>query len=222
MPRLPTPLRIVPQVSEADTAELPVQLPAPDETPETSRNVPVPRLQRAPMTRQHASTAIVFLCREVRARIRYWRDLDGGMINGLLSAKPPSVMEQAEYARAKTWVPDGHDGLVSERAGVIYHATLGRFGVAAGDAWSAVHARPFRWSVAFTIVYAVTAILLWAAGQRTASISMAVSLPSAVLAGYLAIRASLHFWPTERILRDRAQRSAGNDAGPDDYDPDYE
>ena len=77
---------------------------------------------------------------------------EGGLIHGLLAAKPPSVEEQCKYAAERHWVPAGHDGGVAEKAGVIYHVLIGRPGVTVGNAISGVCARPLRFFLALLII----------------------------------------------------------------------
>ena len=73
---------------------------------------------------------------------------EGGLVNGLMNGKPPSFREQSEYAASRAWVPPGHEGGLAERAGVLYHAVIGKPGVALGNTISAVFARPLRLAIA--------------------------------------------------------------------------
>jgi len=85
-------------------------------------------------------------------RFREMSRTEDGMLHGLLNAKPPSVAEQCKYAQSRAWVPIGHDGGIAETAGTVYHAVIGRPGVALGNSIAALAARPLRFAIAVFLV----------------------------------------------------------------------
>lgn len=85
---------------------------------------------------------------------------EGGVVNGLLAGKPPSVNEEREYLRTRGWLPPGHEGGIADIAGQGFHKSLGIPGVAAGDAISAIHHRPFRYILAFAFFLALAALVV--------------------------------------------------------------
>src|SRR5580693_5844285 len=97
--------------------------------------------------------------RTARYRSKALSEREGGMVHGLLSAQPPSVRDQCEYAKSRAWVPPGHEGGMADRAGMIYHLLIGRPGVALGNTISGLCARPFRFAVALVIVVICSAVL---------------------------------------------------------------
>lgn len=97
--------------------------------------------------------------RTARYRSKALSEREGGMVHGLLSAQPPSVRGQCEYAKSRAWVPPGHEGGMADRAGMIYHLLIGRPGVALGNTISGLCARPFRFAAALLIVIVCMAVL---------------------------------------------------------------
>jgi hypothetical protein len=108
---------------------------------------------------EQARAAVQHGFRVAWLRARELQRREGGLVNGLMNAKPASVQEQCDYAKSRAWVPPGHDGGIAEKAGVIYHALIGRPGVAAGNAWSAVFARPLRLALALLIILVIILIV---------------------------------------------------------------
>ena len=96
--------------------------------------------------------------RVARRRGRDLAERDGGWVNGLLAAKPPSVAEQREYLRTRAWLPAGHEGGIADKAGTWYQRLIGVPGVALGNAVSATFARPFRLACALIVLGAVIAL----------------------------------------------------------------
>lgn len=131
-------------------------------------DAPVPATALAPLTgrrmsvREQSSAAVTHAFRTGWRRARDLARREGGLVHGLLSGKPPSVTEQCEYAKSRAWVPPGHDGGLAERSGAVYHALIGRPGVAAGNLIAAVCARPLRFFLAGLTVLAVV-ISVWLA-----------------------------------------------------------
>jgi hypothetical protein len=104
-----------------------------------------------------------------RSSRRRWLDTvrrQGGVVNWLMSTQPPSVLDQCEYAQSRAWVPAGHEGKFAEKEGVIFHATIGRGGVALGNAISAICSRQTSFWIAFfaflLLAVTVTALILFA------------------------------------------------------------
>ena len=90
-----------------------------------------------------------------RVALRRTKDLserEGGIVHGLINAKPPSVGEQHAYSASRAWVPPGHDNGIAEKAGVLYHLLIGRPGVALGNTISALAARPLRFFLAMLVI----------------------------------------------------------------------
>jgi hypothetical protein len=148
------PLRLVPRdpgnEEDAETPAAPVPAPVPETAALSMSGSRV-------SVRDQASAAVMHGFRTAWRRARDLARREGGLVNGLLAGKPSSVLEQCEYARSRAWVPPGHDGGLAERLGVIYHALIGRPGVAAGNLISAVTARPLRF---FLVLFTVGAVAL--------------------------------------------------------------
>jgi hypothetical protein len=89
--------------------------------------------------------------RVARMRFREARKRPGGLIHGLLAAKPRSVQEQCDYAKGRAWVPAGHDGGRVEGAGVVFHAVVGRPGTAIGNLISGITGSPLCFCLAVGI-----------------------------------------------------------------------
>lgn len=102
--------------------------------------------------RDAAREALFIAWRAALLRFREMSRAEGGMLHGLLNAKPPSVAEQCRYAQSRAWVPIGHDGGIAEMAGTVYHAVIGRPGVALGNSIAALAARPLRFAIAAFLV----------------------------------------------------------------------
>lgn len=142
--------------------------------------------------REQIQTSVVHAFRLARRRSRDLAAREGGMVAGLLSAKPPSIREQDEYAKSRNWVPPGHDGGTLEGMGVIYHALAGRPGVAIHDALSAMWSRPFRFCVTAGIAFTLGLIVLIALGQvmiaALACTALALAVGAWAAAGHLLMR----------------------------------
>jgi hypothetical protein len=150
-----------------------LHLPAP-ETPlaahtETEVNSVAAAQPAAPMAvKEAAAMPVLAQCVAVarhafRAARRHGGEMsrrEGGWVNALLSARPPSVHDQAGYLRTRAWLPPGHEGGVADKAGVWYQRLVGVPGVAFGNWISATAARPFRfaWTV---VIFAALIALIW-------------------------------------------------------------
>src|SRR5580693_9390510 len=114
-------------LSENETPSVPASSPA---SPGTAAPAAV-ALRGGEMTvLDQSRAAIAHAWRVARRHSKDLAEKEGGMVRGLLHAKPPSVWEQHTYAGSRAWVPPGHDNGIAEKAGVIYHVVLGRPGVA--------------------------------------------------------------------------------------------
>ena len=85
---------------------------------------------------------------------------EGGWVNAVLSAHPPSVHEQREYLRTRAWLPPGHEGGIADKAGTVYQRLIGVPGVAFGNWISATAARPFRFAWT-AVIFAALIALIW-------------------------------------------------------------
>jgi hypothetical protein len=154
--------------------EAPGPVPAP-ETPQAARPetqllepgtavqpaAPAPAVREAKMgTLLHCRIVLAHALRIARRHAKDLSQREGGWVNALLAAKPPSVNEQREYLRIRGWLPPGHEGGIADKGGTFYQRFIGIPGVTAGNAWSAVFARPFRLSVALAVLASVIA-LIW-------------------------------------------------------------
>jgi hypothetical protein len=142
-------LRAVRFAPEAEPEEHDAQpTPPPPEQPDAGAGQaggPVATLSGGQVTLlDQAGAAISHALRSARLRIGEMSEQDGGMIHGIVHGQPPSLKDQTRYLRGRGWVPPGHDGGWSERLGVLYHLLIGVPGVAAGNAFSALCARPLR------------------------------------------------------------------------------
>ena len=91
----------------------------------------------------HCRLVVTHHFRAARRKIKETAERDGGWVNGLLAAKPPSVNEQRDYVHHRGWLPPGHEGGVADVAGVGFHRAIGYEGVSLGNAVSGICARPF-------------------------------------------------------------------------------
>jgi hypothetical protein len=152
----------VPEGHGGDFTDATAEMPAVGTDPAPGNQPAARPLAGAPMTIREQTTAV--LACAFRASVARMRDLsrrEGGPLHALLSGKPPSVIEQCEYARSREWVPEGHNGGFADRLGVLYHVVLGRPGVAAGNTVSAIFARPLRLAlVVFTIGVVVLVVAI--------------------------------------------------------------
>jgi len=142
--------------------------------------------------RNQCVAAVAHSIRLARHRSRELAEREGGMVSGLLSSPPPSVADQNAYAKSRAWVPPGQDGGLAEGMGVIYHALVGRPGVAVGNAFSATHARPLRWCIALGVTLALAIIVLVLTGHVLAAVLAGVAAAVLALAwagaGFLLMR----------------------------------
>jgi hypothetical protein len=142
--------------------------PAPPQAPVTPEPqpeaVPAPQEEGDMGTLEQCVAIVRHAFRVARRRSKDLAEKEGGWVNGLLAAKPPSVNEQREYLRNRAWLPPGHEDGIADQAGRWYHRLVGVPGVAVGNAISATFARPFRLIAALTVLAAVIA-LVWVAVQ---------------------------------------------------------
>jgi hypothetical protein len=68
---------------------------------------------------------------------------EGGWIHFALRWQGPSVDDQRDYLRDRTWLEDGEAGGITDRAGEAYHVGIGIPAVAALNAAKAPASRPF-------------------------------------------------------------------------------
>jgi hypothetical protein len=148
-------LRIIKREDDPETA-------APDPGEETPR-APLVTLQGERMKpREQAVAALRFSVERARTGAGEVSRREGSVVHGLMNAKPPSVAEQREYAASRAWVPPGHAGGWAEKLGVLYHAVIGRPGVALGNTISALAARPLRFAIAAFLLGALALIVfIW-------------------------------------------------------------
>jgi hypothetical protein len=132
--------------------------------------------------REQWQTTVVHLFRVARRRARDLAEREGGLVASLLAARPPSVREQAEYARARNWTPPGHDGGVFEGMGVIYHWLVAVPGVAYHNARSATASRPFRRCVETGVAVITAVCVLILTGHHVAAILTGVGTALVVAA----------------------------------------
>jgi len=118
----------------------------------------------------HYRAALAHAFRAARHRARALAERDGSLPAGLVNGKPPSLAEQHEYAKARHWVPAGHDGGLLEGMGVVYHAVVGRPGVAAFNAAAAIVSRPLRFVIAAGLALVTACAALAAAGEAGAAV----------------------------------------------------
>ena len=154
-------LRLRPEAYVPDGEDVPddAQSEPEEVTPEPAASRGAVTLRGGKLTTREQSAAALRLA--VHVAMARWRELarrEGGMVSGLLAAKPPSVTEECGYATDRSWVPAGHDGGWAERLGVLYHALIGRPGVAAGNTVSALCARPLRFFIAVAVLGALALI----------------------------------------------------------------
>lgn len=155
-------LHVLRSILRGEDAPEPDGEPGAAEEPVTApETAPAPGVaQVATMTWQDQSRAVAgHTWRTARRRAAALSEREGGMVHGLLSAQPPSVRDQCEYAKSRAWVPSGHEGGMADRAGMIYHLLIGRPGVALGNTISALCARPFRFAIALVIFIVCAAVL---------------------------------------------------------------
>ena len=155
MIRLPRPLSLVPRDSTAEEGEVPAT-PGP-----AAPAALVPLSGRRMSVREQSAAAVTHAFRTGWRRARDLARREGGLVHGLLAARPPSVLEHFQYGTSRAWVPPGHDGGLAERLGVLYNRTIGAALVLAGEVLIGTGHKPLRFFLAlFTILAAVTAIWL--------------------------------------------------------------
>ena len=160
----PLPLRLLRRDDDGDLEpqEAPVPVPVSAQVAEISTG-PLVTLQGGQMAwHEDARAAISHGFAVARLRARTLSKREGGVVNGLLNAKPPSVAEQCQYAQSRAWVPPGHDGGFAEKAGVIYHVLIGRPGVALGDLIAGITSRPLRFALAVLTILVIV-LVAWLA-----------------------------------------------------------
>ena len=139
-----------------------------DHEPETAPDpepavLPVLRGTQVSLGDQAKAAAAVALA-SARRHVAEMSRREGGVVNGLLNAKPPSVQEQCDYAKSRAWVPAAHDGGIAETLGVAYHALIGRPGVALGNLIAGISARPLRFLIAaFLVAVIAVTFVIWLA-----------------------------------------------------------
>lgn len=196
---LPLPLRIGHWSADDDeqgTDQIPaVQAPA-DGKPEPGGSLIM--LQGGQMTSaEQVREAIAHAIRVALLRFREARKHPGGLIHGLLAAKPRSVLEQCEYAQGRAWVPAGKDGGLSEGLGVVFHAVIGRPGTAIGNIISGLCGSPLRSCAAAAISSVLTLSVLTL---------LHLFLVAAVIAGMEALAVTAWFGAAEVWVRVNALR----------------
>jgi hypothetical protein len=155
------PLRRAPVPEPAQVPGEPPQA-APQEivpVPEAQPAVPVPVEAAQMTTLRHVRIVVAHAFTVARRRARDTAGREGGWVNALLAGKPPSVAEQREYLRTRAWLPPGHESGIADHAGRWYHRLIGVPGVAAGNAISALCARPFRFFCALIVLAAMAALI---------------------------------------------------------------
>jgi hypothetical protein len=130
--------------------------------------------------------------RIAKRRAKDAREREGSVVAGLARAKLPSIEEQCQYARSRAWVPPGHEDGIAAAMGVVFHALIGRPGVAAANLAGALCARPFRACTAAgaVLVSAEAFLIATHRGMTAALIILAVTLIAAlwICAGLLWLR----------------------------------
>ncbi len=110
--------------------------------------------------REQAQAAAEGAGRTAWRRFRTACKRPGGFVHGLMSEKPPSVVEQVAYTESKAWVTTGHEDGFCDVAGSWYQRVIGINGVAYHDAMSAIYARPvWRFGVTAAAFTALSVIL---------------------------------------------------------------
>jgi hypothetical protein len=89
---------------------------------------------------------------------RRWAEQEGGIPAAFLAAKPRSINEQRAYLAERRWLPDGHEGGITDRIGEAYQVAIGVPGVALSNAFGLTFKHGYR----FTGVTAVALFLLFA------------------------------------------------------------
>jgi hypothetical protein len=198
MPRLrrapePAPGPETPQAARADSD------PASVTAVQPAAPAPVEAAQMS--TLLHCRLLLAHHFRVARRKIKDTAERDGGWVNGLLAAKPPSVNEQCEYVRTRGWLPPGHEGGIADVAGVGYHRAIGYEGVGFGNAVSGLAARPFRFAAGFGVFLVTLAALLFITASvvehqalgaaATGALTVTGALAAVVIGWWLAVTLSI-------------------------------
>lgn len=127
--------------------------------PEPARLSAVVTLAGSEMSLADQTKGVMWVAwRNALRRARDLQEHEGGLVHQLHTGKPPSLAEECRYAQSRMWVPPGHEGGIAEVHGVIYHAVVGRPGVAVGNWISATAHKPMRFY--FTLIFIVAFILI--------------------------------------------------------------
>lgn len=159
----------------------------------------------------HCRLLLVHHFRVARRKIKDTAERDGGWVNGLLAAKPPSVDEQRAYVHRRAWLPEGHEGGIADVAGVGYHRAIGYEGVSLGGAISGICARPFRFAVAFTVFLVTLAALLFIAADVVEHQTLGAAATGALTVTGVLAAVVTGWWLliTGAIVAYRAYRASG-------------
>lgn len=166
----------------------PVPVPQAPETPQAAQQVTTPAQPAAP----RLTVAIAHGFRSAR---RSMERRDGHWVTEALAGHGPSVDDQRAYLANRGWLPPGHEGGIADRAGEAFQVAVAIPGVAAGNAWTWLVSRQFRfaWALATGPVALFAILRLLRVSARTAALAafgpaLAVVAWVALVAGLLAAR----------------------------------
>lgn len=196
----------------------------PPEPPQAARTEtnPVIAVQPAVQTPAEAPkmSASQFLRHHWRAAGRTAKDMadrEGSVVNGLLAGKPPSVAEQRDYLHNRRWLPDGHELGIADILGVGYHWAYGIWGVALGNAISALAAKPFRagWALFVAALTVASAVFVDAHEFGHESLSAAGSTAFTTMGMLVAVAVGWWLLVTGVIVAYRAWKARGSQENPE-------
>jgi hypothetical protein len=179
----------------------------PGPAPQPKPDAPAPEGAQMTVPGQFWAT-IRFAFRTARRRAADITAAEGGWVNAALNGKPPSINDQRDYMNQRRWLEPGHEGGIADLLGEAYHAAYGVLGVAIGNAFSWLFAKPFHSTGAAAGFLTGTLVACKVSGlsfAHSALITVALAAlmiaPVAVAAGALALRrAGARWWAGRRTV----------------------
>jgi hypothetical protein len=121
---------------------------------------------------------------------RTWREgarREGGWVNFALRWHGPSVDDQRDYLRGRSWLEEGHEGGVADWAGEAYHAGIAIPAVAILNGARAAVSRPFTGTWVSVVVLFLLFFPLRVAGLGTREAAAVCGCLALAPVAYIAV-----------------------------------